>query len=132
MENYSDAEPFVPYSKTMNRILYSLDHKLLEMEELIEDQKAEIKSYRDELSQVQNQRMREGNQMVANTLMSFFAPTFDMLTPAGANMLIQIKQFGTIEEVHHYVDEMIERSKEKMKKEESEDRSLADQILNHD
>jgi hypothetical protein len=108
--------PFTPQSKILSRFLEGLDLKIYDLEEEVKHQKGEAEKWRKDYMALQAQQLKDGQKMIANTLMAMISPTVFNTDPAGATILAHIRDnLHTIEDVKSYIEEIFTRSKAEMK-----------------
>lgn len=112
MENYQeDGFPFIPKSNGMSQFLYGMDGKFFRLEEEVKFLKEENKKLNNELCENVNRQLKEGQDTMGNALLAMLAPpSIDVMNPAGAIILMKIREMKSIKEVHQYIDSIKEKS----------------------
>ena len=99
-------------SRTLSSFFSRLDEKIEDMEYTIFVQKEEIKELQKQVDDDISRRMREGNAMIGNILSACIGGgRIDQMGPAAAIVLDKIRNMSTVEEIHNYVNKLIEENK---------------------
>lgn len=109
MEEINDNS-FAPKSYRMAQFLTYMDNLLLQDEEDMRYLRIELDKTRASENKMLNQMLKDGNQMIANTLVSAFKPLLQTLNPPGLVILSQIENMISIDEVKEFISKMRQES----------------------
>lgn len=110
MEKEYQKEVF--YSNTLKEFFWKLDDKILSMETTIERQNKEITELNKQIATESYKRMQEGNAMIENVLKVCLGG--GNIQEMGPGVLDRIKNMHHIDQIHEYVNKLIQETKEEM------------------
>jgi hypothetical protein len=106
---YKDYKP-ISDSYTLNQAFRSLDEDIQNLELDNFELRKKNRELEKELSDNLNERLKECNKSVANTLIAALSvPGYDAFTPASAVVLQKIRHMKDIKEIHKYIDSIGEK-----------------------
>lgn len=96
-----------------------LDSAIFRMEKDIDELGALLREKDDQIRRLQTQSLLRSNDefstMITGGLMACIGqPDLNAMTPAAVTMLVRIRNMKTIDEVHAYVDEFIDKNKKQL------------------
>jgi len=97
-------------SRTLSKFLINLDYDLEEMEYTIEQQSQRIKELEKENMKYLNKSIKDGWDVVGNTLNAILStPKLDTVS---ASILNRIRDMNDVETIHKYIDDVFKNNRE--------------------